>query len=225
MGKTGLRGHSTIGTTHRSAGEVDFMPTPGRRHLLAVGKHLFARFGYDATSLADIANQADAAATELLAVDNKLQLLTEILDAGWAEINTHLTDIGIESMSARRALLAILSVFSHTVDRDEDFARLLLFEGCHPHPDTGEIVVPDGYRRFIAFCTALAVRGQEDCSFSDALHPQVVTSVLVGAAEGLMRDRLIAQQDNGFNPYSESQLVSAFDTLTAYLKPVSPDGE
>lgn len=223
MGKWNVRGESSTPSVRRPVGEADFMPTPARRRLLMVAKHLFARFGYDNTGLADIANHADASANELLSVDSKLELLTEILNAGWAEINAHLTDIGIESMSARRAIMAILAVFSHTVDRDEDFARLLLFDGCHPHPDTGEIVIPEGYRRFVGFCAALAGRGQDDGSFNDTLHPRVITSVLVGAAEGLMRDRLIAQQDDGFNPYSESQLLSAFDALVSYLKPVSSD--
>jgi AcrR family transcriptional regulator len=199
------------------------MPTPGRRRLLAVGKHLFARYGYGDTSLADIAHQADASAIELLGIDSKRELLAEIFDDGWAEINSRLTDIGIESMNARRAMLAILSVFTHTLERDEDFARLLLFDGCRPHPDNGEIVIPEGYRRFTEFCTALIVRGQEEGSFSTALHPRIMASVLLGTAEGLMRDRLIAEQDSGISPYSESQLITAFDTLTSYLK--SPSRE
>jgi AcrR family transcriptional regulator len=201
------------------------MPTPGRRRLLAAGKELFARLGYGGTSLADIAHQAEASAIELLGVDSKRELLAEILDDGWAEINSRLTDIGIESMNARRAMLAILSVFTHTLERDADFARLMLFDGCQPQPNTGEIVVPDGYRRFMEFCTALAVRGQEEGSFSTALHPRVMASVLVGAAEGLMRDRLIAEQDSGISPYSESQLITAFDTLTSYLSPRSTEDE
>lgn len=201
------------------------MPTPGRRRLLAVGKHLFARFGYDSTSLADIAHQADASAIELLGIDSKDELLAEIFDHGWAEINSRLTDIGIESMNARRAMLAILSVFTHTLERDEDFARLLLFDGCHPQPDNGEIIVPAGYRRFTEFCTALIVRGQEEGSFGTALHPRVMASVLLGAAEGLMRDRLIAEQDSGISPYSESQLIMVFDTLISSMKSPSQEDD
>lgn len=225
MRKSVIRGESGVVPGRGPAGQADFMPTPGRRRLLAVGKHLFARFGYDGASLADIAHQADASAIELLGIESKVELLAEIFDDGWAEMNSRLTDIGIESMNARRAMLAILSVFTHTLERDEDFARLLLFDGCRPQPDTGEVVVSEGYRRFAEFCTALIVRGQEEGSFSTALHPRVMASVLLGAAEGLMRDRLMAEQDSGISPYSESQLVTVFDTLISYLKPPSPEDE
>jgi len=191
-----------------------------RRSIMLVAKHRFARVGYDGTSLAEIARCADVPLAELMRhFDDKLILLQAVFDEGWTSINLRLEDIVITSLTAQNAALSMLAVMTRILERDEDLARLLLFEGRRPNPGSGEIKLSKGYRRFFDICTELISRGQKDGSFKNVYHPRVIASMLIGTVESLLRDRMIAEQDNGYTPYSGSQLIAAFDALITSLKP------
>jgi len=193
-----------------------------RRRILSVAKHRFARFGYEDTSLADISHSADVSQVELLHhFESKLSILTAILEEGWDSIHPKLAHIIDTSLSARLAMLSILAFMMNLIETDEDLVRILLFEGRRPDPDSSEVKISDGYRRFMVTCTALIVRGQNDGSFRVSYHPRVITSILMGAVEGIMRDRLLAEQESNITPYTGTYLMSAFDGLVSYLKPGS----
>src|SRR5690242_17844210 len=137
-----------------------------RRRILLVAKHRFARFGYEDTSLADISNSADVSQVELLLhFENKLSILTAILEEGWDSIHPRLVDIIATSTSARLAMLSILAFMMNMIETDEEFARILLFEGRRPDPDSSEVKISDGYRRLMLTCNTLIERGQRDGSF------------------------------------------------------------
>jgi len=68
---------------------------------------------------------------------------------------------------------------------------------------------------------SLIERGQKDGSFSTALKPQAMTSALLGAAEGMMRDRLLAAQHSGSSPFPDSQIRAVFGALVTGLGPAT----
>ncbi len=191
-----------------------------RRRIMSIGKQRFARFSYDGTSLASVARAAGVSLPTLLThFEDKLALLTAVFDEGWGAINTRFADIVVTSVSARDAMLSMLRVMKHILERDEDFAWLMLFESRRPALQHGEVMFSRGYLRFMGICTELAVRGQRDGSFKTVYHPRIIASILVGAAENLMRDRLLSDQESGTSKYPDDQLISAFEALVSYLKP------
>lgn len=192
-----------------------------RRDILSIAKHQFARFGYEHTSFTDISHATELSPTDLqLHFDDKLGMLTAIFDEGWASINARLQDIVIASVNARQAMLSVLAVMMNILERDEDFARLLLFESRRLNPGTGGMMICKGHRWFIRLCTELVVRGQKDGSFNIAHDPRIIVSILTGAMENLMRDRLLADNESGMTPFTGSKLISAFDALVSYIKPM-----
>lgn len=193
-----------------------------RRDILSIAKHQFARFGYERTSFTDIAHATELSPADLqLHFDDKLGLLTALFDEGWASINARLQDIVIASVNARQAMLSVLAVMMNILERDEDFARLLLFESRRPNSETGGVMISKGHRWFIRLCTELVVRGQKDGSINKAYDPRIIVSILTGAMENLMRDRLLADNEEGNTPFAGSKLLSAFDALVSYIKPVT----
>lgn len=192
-----------------------------RRRILSIAKQRFARFSYDGTSLASIARSAGVSMPELLVhFEDKLGLLTAVFDEGWGAINTRFSDIVVNAVSARDAMLSMLKVMKHILERDEDLAWLLLFESRRPSPQRGEVMFSRGYLKFMGICTELAVRGQRDGSFKTVYHPRIIASILVGAAENLLRDKLLSEQESGADKrYPDEQLTAAFEGLVAYLKP------
>jgi AcrR family transcriptional regulator len=192
-----------------------------RHRIMGIAKQRFARFSYDGTSLASIARSAGVSLPELLThFDDKIGLLTAVFDEGWGTINTRFMDIVVNSVTARDAMLSMLKVMKHILERDEDLSWLLLFESRRPSPHHGEVMFSRGYLKFMGLCTELAVRGQRDGSFKTVYHPRIIASILVGAAENLLRDKLLSEQENGGDArYPDEQLTSAFEALVAYLKP------
>lgn len=190
-----------------------------RYEILQTAKHRFARFGYEGTSLADVARASYVSAAEMwLHFTDKLSLLTAVFDEGWESINLRLQDIVIDSANARQAALTILAVMMQILEKDEDFARLILFEGRRSDPESGEIVLSKGLREFTRLWTELVMRGQNDGSFSMEYSPQVIVSILIGAVENLMRDRILSFQE-GRAPSTGRELLTAFDALVSYMRP------
>lgn len=191
-----------------------------RRTIMSVAKRRFARFSYDGTSLSTIARGSGINTSELLRhFDGKLSILLAVLEEGWASINPRLTDIVVTSVNAREAMLSMLSVMMRVLEREEDLARLLLFEARRPNPETGELVLSRGYRRFVELVTEVALRGQRDGSFKVGYQPKMIASVMVGAVENLMRDRLVARQEHDPAPYSSVNVFKAFEAMISNLRP------
>ena len=204
----------------RSRNEDAFVTQAVRRRIVSVAKHKFAFFGYEGTAFADVARSADLEPDELLSYfDNKLDMLLAVFEDGWAEVNQRLGDILLASVDARQAALSMLALMMHIMERDEDLARLLIFEGRRPHPETGEIMLSEGYRAFERLCVQLAVRGQKDGSFSSEHSPVVIACMLTGAVENLVRSYIIGSEKNLTVPFTPSEILSAFDALVTALKP------
>lgn len=190
-----------------------------RQRILEAAKQRFARHGFEGTTLAGIARGANVPYARLLRhFPDKVSVLTAVFDQGWATINARLADMVLSAGTARDAALTMLAGMTRMLERDPELARLLLFESRRPHPDSGEIVISQGYRRFMQICTELTLRGQRDGSFATAYHPRLIASLLIGAAESLTRDRLLAEQDGEAAPYASAQIAMMFDMLVFSLK-------
>lgn len=190
-----------------------------RHRVTAIAKQRFARRGYEGTTLASVARLSGVAYGDLVRMfPHKLNLLTAVFEEGWVTLNLRFADIVITAINARDAMLSVLGVFTRILERDPDLARLLLFEGCRPHPESGEIKLSKGYRRFVELCTELAVRGQRDGSFTNACDPRLIAAIIIGAAEQLVRDRILAEQQDGGRPVSREDLAIAFDILLSRLR-------
>ena len=190
-----------------------------RRRILAVAKHKIARFGFEAVSLQDIAHSADVPWAEFrLHFEDKSAVMNAILDLGWRDLIPRLVEAAFNSISARNGLLSVLALMTNVMQKDEDLVRLMLLEGRRPDPEGGGLGLTPGYQRFMQICTDLVLRGQKDGSVKPNLHPQVIASMVVGALEGMLRDRLLVEQDDVVTPYTGTYLMSAFDVLVSGLK-------
>lgn len=190
-----------------------------RRRIMAVAKRRFAESGYENVSLQSIAIGADLDWDDFfLHFHDKYSLFTAILDDAWKDLLPRLKSLASTSITAHSAILGVLSLMSSTLQRDHDLARLLLLEGRGPKPEGGEIGFTRGYRRYMQICRDLVHQGQKDGSFRPTLHPHVAASMLMGAFEGMLRDRLVAEQERHTTPYTGTYVMPAFDALLWSLK-------
>jgi AcrR family transcriptional regulator len=202
----------------RSSEPADVASSHSR--LLATAKHLIAESGYERITTAAIAREAGSSESQLVRIfGSKTGLLEAIFDESWAPLNPHIARIVAAAPTAREAMTAVLSVMITAFERDPDLARLLLFEGRRVRGDNAEVLITQGFRDFAKLVASLIERGQKDGSFSGSLKPLAVTSALLGAAEGMMRDRLVAAQQNQPSPFPDSQIRAVFSALISGLAP------
>ena len=175
-----------------------------RERLLSTAKRLMAEAGYERVSTAAIAREAGTSESQLVRYfGTKAGLLETVFNESWAPLNPRIARLVTAALTAREAMITVLSTIIGAFERDPDAAKLLLFEGRRLRGDSAEIVLRQAFRDFAKLVLGLIERGQKDGSFSRALRPQAITSALVGAAEGMMRDRLLAAQQNQPSPFSE----------------------
>jgi AcrR family transcriptional regulator len=191
-----------------------------RERLLGTAKRLMAEAGYERVSTAAIAREAGTSESQLVRYfGSKAGLLETIFDESWAPLNPQIARLVAAATTAREAMITILSTMIGAFERDPDLAKLLLFEGRRVRGDNAEVLLTQGFRDFAKLVVSLIERGQKDGSFNTALKPQAITSALLGAAEGMMRDRLLATQQSQPSPFPDSQIRAVFGALVSGLGP------
>lgn len=185
-----------------------------RTRLLAAGKLLFARLGYEQTSTASIAREAGTSESQLVRYfESKAGLLEALFDEGWKPMNERVQGVVGGATNAREAILGTLSAFVVGFSRDPELAFLFLLEGRRLRGANREIVLSKGSLAFEELTRQLIRRGQKDGSFSPRLSDAAVASALRGAAEGMIRDRIIAYRSGNVAPFSEREMQRVFSAM------------
>jgi AcrR family transcriptional regulator len=197
-----------------------------RSRLLAAGKTLFARHGYEQTSTAAIAREAGTSESQLVRYfDGKAGLLEAIFNESWRPLNEEVQKRIANSPHARDAVLGVLSAVTKAFGQDPELAFLFLFEGRRVRGATQEIVLSKGFLQFAELVRALIRRGQQDGSFPPDFRDAAVASAVMGAAEGMIRDRLIAQRFGRPSPFSEREIRHIFAAMLQGLSQPQPARE
>jgi len=208
------------GATTQSAPQSYDDTADRRMRLMHAAKHVMAEVGYERASVDVITQEAGLSQSESLRYfPSKVELLEAVFNSAWEPLNSRIADIVMASYSARQAVTAILSAMLHILGKDEDLARLLLFESRRQHGNNCEIRQSRGFRDFLGLLVHVVERGQKDGSFTKSLPAPVVASALLGAAEGMVRDRLLATMLSEPMPFAESELRVAFESVISGFKP------
>ncbi|MCA1581419.1 MAG: TetR/AcrR family transcriptional regulator [Acidobacteria bacterium] len=185
-----------------------------RSRLLAAGKELYARLGYEQASTAAIARAAGTSESQLVRYfDGKAGLLEAIFNESWKPLNDQIQTLVGNAAHAREALLSVLSVVTKALVTDPELAFLFLFEGRRLRGADHEISLSQGYLQFAELLRALMRRGQQDGSFSPEFSATAVAAALIGSAEGMIRERLLAERSGKARPFSEKEIRRVFEAM------------
>ena len=187
-----------------------------RARLLAAGKSLFGRLGYEQTSTAAIARESGSSESQLIRYfGGKSGLLEAIFNESWSGLNDAIRTNIAAAEHGRDAILRVLSLFIEAFSRDHDVAFLFLFEGRRIRGN--DVVLSKGFLQFYDLVRGLVKRGQEDGSFRRDVTDVVIGSSLLGAAEGMIRDRMIAERSGRANPFNDEEIRKTFASLVKGL--------
>jgi len=177
--------------------------------LVAAGKTLFSRLGYEQTSTSAIAREAGTSESQLMRYfGGKAGLLDAIFNESWTRVISRFTE---EIPAAAAAHDTILGMFRITIDAfgsDREMAVLFLFEGRRIRGT--EVLLSRGFLQFYQTLQSVIRRGQEDGSFRRDLDPVVLAAALLGAAEGMIRDRVLLERRGEKHPFEDAIIAKTF---------------
>jgi len=189
------------------------LPDSSRGRLLAAGKALFARNGFEQTSTSAVARDANTSESQLVRYfGGKAGLLDSIFEEAWKPMNARIHDMLADASSGRIAVNGVLTAVLAAFDRDDDLATLFLFEGRRIRGES-EVRLSAGFVEFYDVVQRLIRRGQKDGSFNPAFDPTALTAALIGAVEAMVRERLLAKRGGNTRPFSDKHLQKIFDAM------------
>lgn len=189
-------------------------PDHTRVRLLAAGKALFARVGYESTATALIAKDAGTSESQLIRYfGSKAGLLHGIFEEHWRPLNSRIHDLLTDAADGRAAVVAVCSTILKAFEDDEDLATIFLFEGRRIRGDAHGVVLSAGFIEFADVVKRLIKRGQKDGSFATSLEPPAVAAALMGAVEGMVREHVMARRFGHTPPLDYRQIRRVFDAL------------
>lgn len=191
-----------------------------RNRLLNAGKTLFAKNGYEQTSTAAIAREAGSSESQLIRYfGGKAGLLEAIFNESWAALNETVEQQVADTDPGREAILKLLGLMIKAFSRDHDIAFLFLFEGRRMRSGSHEVILSRGFQKFMEVVFSRIEKGRQDGSFRTDISANVLCSAMLGTAEGMIRDRVLAERNNKPDPFSDEEIVRAFTAMVNGLAP------
>ena len=81
-----------------------------------------------------------------------------------------------------------------------------------------KIELSEGFQQFLTMVHGLVRDAQRGGLLNSRISTIALASALVGAAEGMIRDRLLATMAGHAQPFSRNQIVAVFDHLLQSMK-------
>jgi len=206
------------GTTMHALMPIDTDNThTSRSRLLEAGKTLFAQNGYEQTPTAAIAREAGSSESQLMRYyGGKAGLLEAIFDHSWAPLNQLMQSRIAAASNAQEALAAILDTMVESFTADPEAAFLFVFEGRRVRSGA-DIALSRGFTDFQDLLRMVVSRGHRDGTLKDGYHDEALAIALIGAAEALLRERLIARRAKQPDPFTDEELKAVFLALLSGL--------
>ena len=189
-----------------------------RARLLVAGKRLFARMGYEPASTSLVAKEAETSESQLVRhFGGKAGLLEAIFNEHWKPMNEAILRLVADAPDSRTAIAGSLTMILTTFRRDPELAALMLLEGRRVRGDRHEVALSTGFQEFTEIVRRLIRRGQQDGTIAPHLEDAAVASALMGAAEGMTRDALMARLADQPAPFSDRGIQTVFTMFVRAL--------
>lgn len=191
-----------------------------RGRLLSAAKTLFSRHGYEQTSTAAIARDAGSSESQLIRYfGGKNGVLEAIFNDGWNGIRESLGVSIADAAHGRDAVVRVLGLILQTLGQDDDLAFLFLLEGRRIRGNSRDVILSTGFTQFMESVVGLVRTGQQDGSLRPDLPAEVLATALLGGAEAMMRERVLAQRHGVVTPFDDAAMTRAFSAMAAGLAP------
>ena len=179
--------------------------------ILQSGRELFAEDGYENTTTSAIARRAGTSESQLIKhFGSKEGLLEAIFDDAWRRMADGLKSIQDGTAHPLERLRALTDLMMRTLEQDPELQSLMLLEGRRIRKHGHMVLLTRGFLQVLHTLDGVLGEMMEAGMLRSDLHPQAVRSALVGAFEGLLRDRLLAERAGFPAGYDGTEMRQAF---------------
>jgi TetR/AcrR family fatty acid metabolism transcriptional regulator len=177
-----------------------------RRLLLEAAVRVFARKGYHASRVGDIAEEAGVAYGLLYHYfDSKEDVLRSVFRQTWGELIQTIKSVEQAGEAPREQLRKVAEILLRSWRRDPDLVRVLVLEVTRSQHLPGEM---DEIAESFSAIQEIVERGQADGSIRADLDARLASYVFFGAVEELLTGWVL-----GRLPDSEEDVAKAERTL------------
>jgi AcrR family transcriptional regulator len=179
--------------------------------ILQSGRKLFAEDGYENTTTSAIARRAGTSESQLIKhFGSKEGLLEAIFDDAWQRMTAGLQSVQEGTVDPVEKLRALTDLLMGALEQDPELQTLMLLEGRRIRKHGHVVLLTHGFMKVLGAVDGLLREIGEAGRLRSDLHPQAVRSALVGAFEGLLRDRLLAERAGFPAGYDGTEMRQAF---------------
>ena len=186
--------------------------------ILRAAKLLFAQNGYENTSTVAIAREAGTSESQLMKhFGSKQGLLIAILDRGWNGILERIRATA-NAANAGDRLMAMLTAATIEFENDEQFKVLAALEARRVRKDSNEIIISRGYRRFREVFDRTLLDMRTEGMIRPDLNLDAVKAAILGFADGLWRDQIIATRSGLSSNYGFEDVRKVLGLLLEFFQ-------
>lgn len=191
--------------------------------LLQAARTLFASQGYENTTTSQISRNAGTSESQLIKhFSSKEGLLEAIFDESWQRMSPAIRPIVETSRTPADKLTGIIELMFEAFERDPEVRALFLLEGRRIRRHGHMVVLTRGFIHLVAVIDGVLQEMREAGQLREDLHLEAVRSALMGAFEGLLRDRLLAERIDYPARYDKTEIREAFRALLRGVMPQPP---
>jgi AcrR family transcriptional regulator len=199
-------------------------PIPVRERLLDSAKVLFSIHGFENTSTAAIARQANTSESQLIKhFGSKEGLLEAIFEQGWQNLDFISQAVQVLPSPADK-LRMMFELVLQTLERDQALKELMLFEGrrIRKSGSGSDILITSGYLRFSAAVEQVITALIANTPLAEKISPAALTSALIGMFESMLRDQVLARRANFHFSSTPEEVRAIFDLFLSRLLTPGP---
>ena len=150
--------------------------------ILTVAEALFAKQGFDAVSMNDIAEAAEVSKANVFHhFNSKKDLYLAVVRRACEDASGHLDDLGAEQAPLADRLEAFATAHLQSLLRHEPVTRLMLRELLGGDPRTGQDLAEQVYGEKFARFVAILRAGQKGGQLRADIDPAMVATLILGA--------------------------------------------
>jgi AcrR family transcriptional regulator len=183
-----------------------------RDRLRDAAKTLFAQRGFEGTSTSEICRLAGTSPSQLVShFKSKVGLLEAIFEGAWEQINPAIR-LAAENVTLPVEKLKLLAdMMLRFLSRDADLLTIFLLEARRIRGGDSKVRLVSPFLEFVRTIDNILKQMAAQGELLPGVHPQALRSALMGAFEGLARDRMLARSSGFPASYSEEDLRAVFD--------------
>jgi len=179
--------------------------------ILLSARTLFAGGGYENTTTSQIARTAGTSESQLIKhFGSKEGLLEAIFEQAWQRLVPAFRPLLEGDGSPLDKLTAVIDLMFEALEGDQEMRTLLLLEGRRIRRHGHMVVLSRGFTQMVTVVDTILGEMRAAGQLREDLHPEAVRSALMGAFEGLLRDRLLADRVSYPAGYGRDDMRTVF---------------